>query len=168
MIIYGICCYHNTPSTINKSRIEIKSLIKAGTDYRTCSVAQPLQQPRTWCLRVWEKMLVAQTATVAGPNQHSAARNAFVFVLKTDNFWFVQQQYSSALEHNHSMFATCLLIVHTIEHHVLGCRIRLCRGIRSIICTGLKSYTKRHVSKVIMKIISVSSQGFIKQSAPST
>ncbi len=50
-------------------------------------------------------MLVAQTAAAAGPNQHSAARNAFVFVLKTDNFWFVPWQYSSASEHIHSMFA---------------------------------------------------------------
>ncbi len=83
-------------------------------------------------------MLVAQTAATAGPNQHSAARNAFVFVLKTDNFWFVPRQYSSAQEHIHSMFAACLLTVHTSEHHVLGCRIRLCRGICSIVCTGLQ------------------------------
>ncbi len=52
-------------------------------------------------------MLVAQTAAAAGPNQHSAARNAFVFVLKTDNFWFIPRQYSSAAEHIHSMFAVC-------------------------------------------------------------
>ncbi len=58
-------------------------------------------------------MLVAQTASAAGPNQYSAARNAFVFVLKADNFWFVPQQYSSASEHIHSMFAACLLTVHT-------------------------------------------------------
>ncbi len=114
-----------------------KSCVKAGTDYRTCSVAQPPRQPRTWCSSVWEKMLVAQTAAAAGPNQHSAARNAFVFVLKTDNFWFVLQQYSSASEHIHSMFAAGLLTVHTTEHHVLGCRVRLCHGICSIVCTGL-------------------------------
>ncbi len=72
-------------------------------------------------------MLVAQTATVAGPNQHSAARNAFVFVLKTDNFWFVPRQYNSALEHIHNMFAVCLLTVHSSEHHVLDSRVRLCR-----------------------------------------
>ncbi len=83
-------------------------------------------------------MLVAQTAAAAGPKQHSAARNAFVFVLKTDNFWFVLWQYSSASEHIHSMFAACLLTVHTSEHHALGCRIRLCRGICSIVCTGLQ------------------------------
>ncbi len=112
--------------------------IKADTDYRTCSAAQPPRQPRTWCSRVWEKMLVAETAAAAVPNQHSAARNAFVFVLKTDNFWFVSRQYSSVSEHIHSMFAACLLTVHTSEYHVLGCRIRLCRGICSIVCTGLK------------------------------
>ncbi len=114
------------------------SFVKAGTDYRTCSGSQPLRQPWTWCSRVWEKMLVAQTATAAGPNQHSAARNAFVFVLKTDNFWFIPRQYSSASEHIHSMFAACLLTVHTSEHHVLGCCVRLCRGICSIVCTSLK------------------------------
>ncbi len=86
------------------------------------------------------KMLVAQIANVVGPNQHSAARNAFVFVLKTDNFWFVPWQYSSASEHIHSMFAACLLTVHTSKHHVLGCRISLCHGICSIVCTGLKRY----------------------------
>ncbi len=80
---------------------------------------------------------MAQTATVAGLNQHSAARNASVFVLKTDNFWFVPRQYSSVSEHIHSMFAACLLTVHTSKHHVLGCCVRLCRGICSIVCTGL-------------------------------
>ncbi len=112
--------------------------VKAGTDYRTCSATQPLWQPRTWCSRVWEKMLVAQTAAAAGLNQHSAAKNAFVFLLKTDNFWFVPRQYSSASEHIHSMFAACLLTVQTNKHHVLGCRVMLCRGICSIVCTGLK------------------------------
>ncbi len=80
---------------------------------------------------------MAQTAAAAGPNQHSAARNAFVFVLKIDNFWFIPWQYSSASKHIHSMFAARLLSVHTSEHHVLGCRIRLCRGICSIVCTSL-------------------------------
>ncbi len=60
-----------------------------------------------------------------------------MFVLKTDNFWFVPWQYNSASEHIHSMFAACLLTVHTSEHHVLGCHIRLCRRICSIVCTGL-------------------------------
>ncbi len=59
-----------------------------------------------------------------------------MFVLKTDNFWFILRQYSSASEHIHSVFAVCLLTVHTSEHHVLGCRVRLCRGICSIVCTG--------------------------------
>ncbi len=101
------------------------------------TIERAVRQPRTWCSRVWEKMLVAQTAAMAGLNQHSAARNAFVFVLKADNIWFVPQQYSSASEHIHNMFAACLLTVYTSEHHVLGCRIRLCRGICSIVCTGL-------------------------------
>ncbi len=112
-------------------------VLKAGTDYRTYSMAQPPWHPRTWCSRVWEKMLVAQTAAAAGPNQHSVAKNAFVFVLKTDNFLFVSRQYNSASEHIHSMFAACLLIVHTRKHHVLGCRVRLCHGICSKVCTGL-------------------------------
>ncbi len=85
------------------------------------------------------KMLVAQTAAAAEPNQHSAAGNAFVFVLKTDNFWFVPRQYNSALEHIHSMFAACLLTVHSSEHHVLGCCVRLCHGICFIVCTGLSA-----------------------------
>ncbi len=82
-------------------------------------------------------MFVAQTAAAAGSNQHSVARNAFVFVLKTDNFWLVSRQYSSTSEHIHSMFTAFLLIVHTSEHHVLGCRVRLCCGICSIVCTSL-------------------------------
>ncbi len=49
-------------------RTYITHCIKVGTDYQTCSVAQPLWQPRTWCSKVWEKMLVAQTAAAAGPN----------------------------------------------------------------------------------------------------
>ncbi len=82
-------------------------------------------------------MLVAQTAATAGPNYHPAARNAFVSVLQPDNFWFVPWQYSSASEHIRSMFAASLLTVHTSEHYVLGCRVRLCHGICSIVCTGL-------------------------------
>ncbi len=80
-------------------------------------------------------------------NQDSAARNAIVFVLKTENFWFVPRQYSSASEYIHNMFAACLLTDHTSEHHVLDCRIRLCHGICSIICTSLE------VNKNTMRMI---------------
>ncbi len=67
-----------------------------------------------------------------------------MFVLKTDNFWFVPWQYRSASEYIHSMFAACLLTVHTSEHHVLGCHVRLCCRICSIVCTGLKSSVYIH------------------------
>ncbi len=92
-------------------------------------------------------MPVTQTAAVARPNPHSVARNAFVFVLNTDNFRFILRQYSSASEHIHNMFPACLLTVHTSEHHVLGCRVRLCGGICSIVYTGLKRHA--HVYKVL-------------------
>ncbi len=100
-------------------------------------------------------MLVAQTAAVAGLNQHSVARNAFVFVLRTDNFWFVPWQYTSASEHIHSMFAACLLTVHTSEHHVLGCHVRLCRGIYPIVCTGLSTNTSCRMVIIIIKMSSM-------------
>ncbi len=128
--------------------------ITAGTDYRTCSAAQPPRQPRTWCSRVWEKMLVAQTAAAAGSNQHSVARNAFVFVLKTDNFWFVLRHYSSASEHIRSLFAACLLTVHTSEHHVLACHVRLCRRICSTVCTDFNS-SKTSDNIILFQVMSV-------------
>ncbi len=64
-------CGENGSRTIilNFGRIMIQN-IKAGTDYQTCSAAQPPRHLQTWCSRVWEKMLVAQTASAAGPNQH--------------------------------------------------------------------------------------------------
>ncbi len=42
---------------------------------------------------------------------------------------------NTALPRN--IFIACLPIVHTSEHHVLGCRMWLCRGTCSIVCTGL-------------------------------
>ncbi len=145
---------HRSPPFLQCINLNVSLLVgacehalKAGPDYRTCSAAQLPRQPRTWYSRVWEKMLVTQTAATAVLNQHSAARNAFVFVLKTDNFWFIPRQYSSTSEHIHSMFAACLLTVHTSEYHVFGCRVRLCRGICSIVCTGL--YKTRHISLAV-------------------
>ncbi len=37
-----------------------------------------------------------------------------------------------------NIFIACLLTIHTSEHHVCGCRERLCHGTCSIVCTGLR------------------------------
>ncbi len=45
-----------------------------------------------------------------------------------------------------NVFIACSLTVHTSEHHVLGCHIRLCHRICSIVCTGL--YVAKRVFEI--------------------
>ncbi len=83
-------------------------------------------------------------------------------------FLFVLRQYSSASEHIHSMFAACLLTVHTSEHHVFGYRIRLCREICSIVCTGLYQHfsyviTNYSVTNVISLLLTNTAYYFLGQ-----